>query len=76
MTEEHIVTSFDDELTELTDGLVNLGNLAQVALSNVEMALKTNDHNLRLIRVHLRLIPTPYGLVCSFPRTILYLSPD
>jgi len=46
MTEEHIVTSFDDELTELTDGLVNLGNLAQVALSNVEMALKTNDHNL------------------------------
>ena len=25
---------------------MNLGNLAQVALSNVEMALKTNDHNL------------------------------
>ena len=46
MTEEHIVTSFDDELKELTDGLVNLGSLAQAALANVEVALKTNDHNL------------------------------
>lgn len=45
MTEEHIVTSFDDELRELTDGLINLGSLAQLALANVERALKTNDHN-------------------------------
>lgn len=46
MTEEHIVTSFDDELRELTDGLINLGGLAQIALANVEKALKMNDHDL------------------------------
>jgi len=46
MTEEHIVTSFDDELRELNDGLINLGSLAQLALANVERAFKTNDHNL------------------------------
>mgnify|MGYP006175398521 FL=1 len=46
MTEEHIVTSFDDELRELTDGLINLGGLAQIALANVEKSLKMNDHDL------------------------------
>ncbi len=46
MTEEHIVTSFDDELRELTDGLIHLGGLAQIALANVEKSLKMNDHDL------------------------------
>ena len=32
MDDQHIVTSFDKELKDLTDGLVGLGGLAQIAL--------------------------------------------
>ena len=46
MDDQHIVTSFDKELKDLTDGLVSLGGLAQLALSNVEQSLRMNDHNL------------------------------
>ena len=46
MDDQHIVTSFDEELKDLTDGLVSLGGLAQLALRNVEQSLRMNDHNL------------------------------
>ena len=41
MDDQHIVTSFDEELKDLTDGLVSLGGLAQIALRNVEQSLRT-----------------------------------
>ena len=46
MDDQHIVTSFDKELKDLTDGLVGLGGLAQIALMNVEQSLRMNDHDL------------------------------
>ena len=46
MDDQHIVTSFDEELKDLTDGLVSLGGLAQIALRNVEQSLRMNDHDL------------------------------
>ena len=46
MDDQHIVTSFDEELKDLTDGLVSLGGLAQLALRNVEQSLRMSDHNL------------------------------
>tara|TARA_A100001388_G_scaffold233609_1_gene186624 strand:- start:1573 stop:2277 length:705 start_codon:yes stop_codon:yes gene_type:complete len=46
MDDQHIVTSFDEELKDLIDGLVSLGGLAQLALRNVEQSLRMNDHNL------------------------------
>ena len=43
---DHIVSSFDEELNEITDGLINMGALVLVALRSVEEILKNNDHNL------------------------------
>ena len=43
---DHIVSSFDEELNEITDGLINMGALVLAALKSVEEILKNNDHNL------------------------------
>ena len=43
---DHIVSSFDEELNEITDGLINMGALVLAALRSVEEILKNNDHNL------------------------------
>ena len=43
---DHIVSSFDEELNEITGGLINMGDLVLAALRSVEEILKNNDHNL------------------------------
>ena len=43
---DHIVSSFDEELNEITDGLINMGALVLAALKSVEEILKNDDHNL------------------------------
>ena len=41
---DHIVSSFDEELNEITGGLINMGDLVLAALRSVEEILKNNLH--------------------------------
>ena len=43
---EHIVSSFDEELNGISDGIITMGALVLDALKRVETTLKNNDHNL------------------------------
>ena len=43
---EHIVSSYDEDLKEISDGLTDMGNEVLGALKNVENILKNNDHKL------------------------------
>ena len=43
---EHIVSSFDEELNEISDGIITMGALVLEALKRVETTFKNNDHNL------------------------------
>ena len=43
---EHIVSSYDEDLKEISDGLTDMGNEVLGALKNVEQILKNNDHKL------------------------------
>ena len=43
---EHIVSSYDEDLKEISDGLTDMGNEVLGALKNVESILKNNDHKL------------------------------
>ena len=43
---EHIVSSYDEDLKEISDGLTHMGNEVLGALKNVENILKNNDHKL------------------------------
>ena len=43
---EHIVSSYDDDLKEISDGVINMGDEVLVALNNIETLLKNNDHEL------------------------------
>jgi phosphate transport system protein len=43
---EHIVSSYDDDLKEISDGLITMGAEVLGALKNVEMILGNNNHNL------------------------------
>ena len=43
---EHIVSSFDEELNEISDGIITMGALVLEALKRVETTIKNNDHNL------------------------------
>ena len=43
---EHIVSSFDEELNGISDGIITMGALVLEALKRVETTLKNNDHNL------------------------------
>ena len=43
---EHIVSSFDEELNGISDGIITMGALVLEALMRVETTLKNNDHNL------------------------------
>ena len=43
---EHIVSSYDDDLKEISDGVINMGDEVLGALHNIETLLKNNDHEL------------------------------
>ena len=43
---EHIVSSYDDDLKEISDGVINMGYEVLGALNNIETLLKNNDHEL------------------------------
>ena len=43
---EHIVSSYDDDLKEISDGVINMGEEVLGALNNIETLLKNNDHEL------------------------------
>ena len=43
---EHIVSSYDDDLNEISDGVINMGDEVLGALNNIETLLKNNDHEL------------------------------
>ena len=43
---EHIVSSYDDDLKEISDGVINMGDEVLGALKNIETLLKNNDHEL------------------------------
>ena len=43
---EHIVSSYDDDLKEISDGVINMGDEVLGALNNIETLLKSNDHEL------------------------------
>ena len=43
---EHIVSSYDDDLKEISDGVINMGDEVLAALNNIETLLKNNDHEL------------------------------
>jgi len=43
---EHIVSSYDDDLKEISDGVINMGDEVLEALNNIETLLKNNDHEL------------------------------
>ena len=43
---EHIVSSYDDDLKEISDGVINMGGEVLGALNNIETLLKNNDHEL------------------------------
>tara|TARA_B100000519_G_scaffold70759_1_gene60642 strand:- start:1847 stop:2548 length:702 start_codon:yes stop_codon:yes gene_type:complete len=43
---EHIVSSYDDDLKEISDGVINMGDEVLGALNNIETLLKNNDHEL------------------------------
>ena len=43
---ELIVSSFDEELNGISDGIITMGALVLEALKRVETTLKNNDHNL------------------------------
>ena len=43
---EHIVSSYDDDLKQISDGVINMGDEVLGALNNIETLLKNNDHEL------------------------------
>ena len=43
---EHIVSSYDDDLKEISDGVINMGDEVLGALNNIGTLLKNNDHEL------------------------------
>ena len=43
---EHIVSSYDDDLKEISDGVISMGGEVLRALNNIETLLKNNDHEL------------------------------
>ena len=43
---EHIVSSYDDDLNEISDGVISMGGEVLGALNNIETLLKNNDHEL------------------------------
>ncbi|MBP56645.1 MAG: phosphate transport system regulatory protein PhoU [Rhodobiaceae bacterium] len=43
---EHIVSSYDDDLKEISDGVISMGGEVLGALNNIETLLKSNDHEL------------------------------
>ena len=43
---EHIVSSYDDDLKEISNGVINMGDEVLEALNNIETLLKNNDHEL------------------------------
>jgi len=43
---EHIVSSYDDDLKEISDGVISMGGEVLGALNNIETLLKNNDHEL------------------------------
>ena len=43
---EHIVSSYDEDLKEISDGVINMGDEVLGALNNIETLLKNNDHEL------------------------------
>ena len=43
---EHIVSSYDDDLKEISDGVISMGDEVLGALNNIETLLKNNDHEL------------------------------
>ena len=43
---EHIVSSYDDDLKEISDGVIKMGDEVLGALNNIETLLKNNDHEL------------------------------
>ena len=43
---EHIVSSYDDDLKEISNGVINMGDEVLGALNNIETLLKNNDHEL------------------------------
>ena len=43
---EHIVSSYDDDLKEISDGVISMGGEVLGALNNIETLLKNNDHKL------------------------------
>ena len=43
---EHIVSSYDDDLKEISDGVINMGDEVLGALNNMETLLKNKDHEL------------------------------
>lgn len=43
---EHIVSSYDDDLKEISEGVINMGDEVLGALNNIETLLKNNDHEL------------------------------
>ena len=43
---EHIVSSYDDDLKEISDGVISMGDEVLGALDNIETLLKNNDHEL------------------------------
>ena len=43
---EHIVSSYDDDLKEISDGVINMGDEVLGALNNIKTLLKNNDHEL------------------------------
>ena len=42
---EHIVSSFDEELNEISDGKITMAPLVLEALKRVDTTIKNNDHN-------------------------------
>ena len=43
---EHIVSSYDDDLKEISDGVISMGGEVLGALNNIETLLNNNDHEL------------------------------
>ena len=43
---EHIVSSYDDDLKEISDGVISMSGEVLGALNNIETLLKNNDHEL------------------------------
>ena len=43
---EHIVSSYDDDLKEISDGVISMGGEVLGALNNIETLLKKTDHEL------------------------------